>query len=48
MTKSKMTAKGQTTVPAEIRQANGGTPSTRLVSQVEACLCASKTESPLT
>ena len=31
MTESTITAKGQTTVPAEIRQAIGGIPGTRLV-----------------
>jgi len=31
MTESTITAKGQTTVPADIRQAIGGTPGTRLV-----------------
>lgn len=31
MTESTITAKGQTTVPAEIRQAIGGVPGTRLV-----------------
>jgi antitoxin PrlF len=31
MTESTITAKGQTTVPADIRQAIGGAPGTRLV-----------------
>jgi antitoxin PrlF len=31
MTESTITAKGQTTVPADIRQAIGGVPGTRLV-----------------
>ena len=31
MTESTITAKGQTTVPAEIRHAIGGTPGTKLV-----------------
>ena len=31
MTESNITAKGQTTVPADIRQAIGGVPGTRLV-----------------
>ena len=31
MTESTITAKGQTTVPAEIRKAIGGIPGTRLV-----------------
>ena len=31
MTESTITAKGQTTVPADIRQSIGGTPGTRLV-----------------
>ena len=34
MTESTITAKGQTTVPADIRQIIGGSPGTRLVWQV--------------